>query len=165
VAAVLMVLFGAVMLSSRLQELFARLSSSLGSKGQQALGAVKGEGPGSQFFIGLLLGLVWSPCVGPTLGAATTLAAQGRDLVQIALLMAVFGLGAGLPLLLLGGVSHATMTRMRGSLASFGHAAKWAMGGLFVLFGVLILSGLDRKLEAALLSISPDWLTRLTTSL
>lgn len=165
VAAVLMVLFGAVMLSSRLQELFARLSSRLGSSGQQALGAVKGEGPGSQFVIGLLLGLVWSPCVGPTLGAAATLAAQGQNLGQIALLMAVFGLGAGLPLLLLGGVSHASMMRFRGSLASFGHKAKWAMGGLFVLFGALILSGLDRRLEAALLSISPDWLTTLTTSL
>lgn len=165
VAAVLMVLFGVVMLSSRLQELFARFSSRLGSSGQQALGAVKGEGPLSQFLIGLLLGLVWSPCVGPTLGAATTLAAQGQNLGQIALLMAVFGFGAGLPLLLLGGVSHASMTRMRGSLASFGHTAKVAMGGLFVLFGALILSGWDRKLEAALLSISPDWLTHLTTSL
>ncbi len=165
VAAVLLVVFGAVMLSSRLQALFARLSSRLGSSGQQALGAIKGEGPASQFLIGLLLGLVWSPCVGPTLGAATTLAAQGRNLGQIALLMAVFGLGAGLPLLLLGGVSRASMMRLRGSLASFGHTAKAVMGGLFVLFGALILSGLDRKLEAALLSISPDWLTRLTTSL
>jgi cytochrome c-type biogenesis protein len=164
-AAVLMVVFGAIMLSSRLQVLFGKVSARVGSTGQQALGAVKGEGPASQFLMGLLLGLVWSPCVGPTLGAATTLAAQGHNLGQIALLMAIFGLGAGLPLLLLGGVSHASMMRMRGSLASFGHTAKWLMGGLFVLFGLLILSGLDHRLEAMLLSISPDWLTQLTTSL
>jgi len=81
------------------------------------------------------------------------------------LLMLVFGLGAGLPLLLLGGLSHATMMRIRGSLSSFGHAAKAVMGGLFVILGTLILTGFDRKLEALLLSISPDWLTRLTTSL
>lgn len=165
VAAVLMVLFGVVMLSSYLQEGFARIASQLGSGGQRALGAIKGEGPLSQFLIGLLLGLVWSPCVGPTLGAASSLAAQGQHLGQIALLMLVFGLGAGFPLLLLGGLSHATMMRVRGSLGSIGHWAKSVMGGLFVLFGVLILAGLDRKVEAFLLSISPDWLTRLTTSL
>lgn len=165
VAATLMVLFGVVMLSQRLQLAFATISARIGSSGQHALASIKGEGLPSQFAIGLLLGLVWSPCVGPTLGAASTLAAQGRDLGQIALLMLVFGLGAGLPLLLLGGLSHATMMRIRGSLSSFGHAAKALMGGLFVILGTLILTGFDRKLEALLLSISPDWLTRLTTSL
>jgi cytochrome c-type biogenesis protein len=164
VAAALMVVFGLVMLSSRLQAVFARISASVGSKGQQALGTIKGDGLLSQFLIGLLLGLVWSPCVGPTLGAATTLAAQGKDLGHIALLMAVFGLGAGFPLLILGTLSGATVTRMRGSLASLGNVAKRALGGLFVLFGVLILTGLDRKLEGFLLSISPDWLTQWTTS-
>ncbi len=165
VAATLMVLFGVVMLSPRLQVAFAAVSSRVGSSGQHALGSIKGEGLVSQFAIGLLLGLVWSPCVGPTLGAASTLAAQGRNLAQIALLMLVFGMGAGLPLILLGGLSHATMMRVRGSLSSFGHAAKALMGGLFVVLGVLILTGFDRRLEALILSISPDWLTRLTTSL
>lgn len=83
VAAVLMVVFGVVMLSARLQTSFGSLSSRIGSGGQRALGSIKGEGPGSQFAIGLLLGLVWSPCVGPTLGAASTLAAQGQNLGQI----------------------------------------------------------------------------------
>ncbi|WP_266183789.1 cytochrome c biogenesis CcdA family protein [Dyella humicola] len=164
VAAALMVLFGIVMLSSRLQVVFSRVSSGVGSSGQRALGLIKGEGLLSQFLIGLLLGVVWSPCVGPTLGAATTLAAQGKNLGHIALLMMLFGLGAGLPLLALSLVSGATMTRMRGSLASVGGIAKSVLGGCFVLVGALILTGLDRKLEAAILSISPDWLARLTTS-
>jgi cytochrome c-type biogenesis protein len=169
VAAALMILFGIVMLSPRLQLLFASIGSHFGShfgsRSQQALGSIKGEGLASQFLIGLLLGLVWSPCVGPTLGAATTLAAQGKNLGQIALLMLVFGFGAGFPLLLLGGLSHATMMRIRGSLASIGHVAKIVMGGLFVILGLLILTGWDRRLEALILSISPDWLTKLTTSL
>ena len=59
-------------------------------------------GPAGQFGVGVLLGAVWSPCVGPTLGAASLLAAQGRDLGQVALTMFVFGLGAALPLLALG---------------------------------------------------------------
>jgi cytochrome c biogenesis protein CcdA len=165
VAAALMVAFGLVMVIPRLQEWFARITSGVGSGGQKALGNIKGEGPWSQFLIGLLLGLVWSPCVGPTLGAASTLAAQGRDLGHVALLMALFGLGAGMPLLVLGTLSNATILRVRGSLANWGKGVKIAMGGLFILFGVLILTGLDRQLEAFLVSISPEWLTRFTTSL
>jgi cytochrome c-type biogenesis protein len=165
VAAALMVVFGIVMLSSRLQDAFSRFSSRIGSTGQRALGFIKGDGLMSQFLIGLLLGMVWSPCVGPTLGAATTLAAQGKNLGNIALLMMVFGLGAGLPLLVLSLVSGASMTRMRHSLVSLGNVTKFVLGVCFVLVGALILTGLDRQLEAAILSISPDWLTRLTTSL
>ncbi|WP_201313080.1 cytochrome c biogenesis CcdA family protein [Dyella sp. EPa41] len=164
IAASLMVVFGAVMLVPPLQRIFARATARLGNQGQHALGRVHGEGGLSQFLIGLLLGLVWSPCVGPTLGAAITLAAQGRDLAQIALLMLAFGLGAGLPLLVLSTVSGAAMTRARGVLMSVGGAAKSVLGVCFVLIGVMVLTGLDRRFEALVLSISPEWLTRLTTS-
>ena len=43
------------------------------------MGGVQGSGLASQAVMGGLLGLVWAPCVGPTLGAASMLAAQGSD--------------------------------------------------------------------------------------
>ena len=165
VAAALMTLFGIVMLSSRLSTAFAMLGSRAGNIAQGALSSLSGDGLVSQFGIGLLLGLVWSPCVGPTLGAATTLAAQGTHLGQIALLMIVFGMGAGVPLLVLGGVSRASLLRSRGLLASLGRVSKTALGMLFVVLGVIIFLGYDRNIESALLSVSPMWLTRLTTSI
>jgi cytochrome c-type biogenesis protein len=165
VAAALMTVFGIVMLSTRLSARFAMLSARMGNVGQGALSSLSGDGLASQFGIGLVLGLVWSPCVGPTLGAATTLAAQGSHLGQIALLMMVFGLGAGAPLVVLGGASRASLLRSRGLLALLGRVSKTALGTLFVVLGVVVLLGYDRNVESALLSVSPMWLTRLTTSI
>jgi cytochrome c-type biogenesis protein len=165
VAAALMTVFGIVMLSTRLSARFAMLSARMGNVGQGALSSLSGDGLASQFGIGLVLGLVWSPCVGPTLGAATTLAAQGSHLGQIALLMMVFGFGAGAPLVVLGGASRASLLRSRGLLASLGRVSKTALGTLFVVLGVVVLLGYDRNVESALLSVSPMWLTRLTTSI
>ena len=82
-----------------------------------------------QFALGLLLGAVWSPCVGPTLGAASVLASQGEDLGQVALVMLAFGLGAALPLLLLGLLSRDTLMRWRGRLMEAGKGGKLVSAG------------------------------------
>lgn len=164
-AAVLLVGFGLLMASGTLQHLFARALSPLGNVAQRLLTGIRGNGLAGQFAIGMLLGIVWSPCVGPTLGAASTLASQGQDLGHIAALMAVFGMGAALPLLALGAMSRATITKLRGGLGRFGRIGRGVLGGLFVAVGALILSGTDKALQAMLLSHSPDWLVQLTTSL
>ena len=116
-----------------------------------------------QFVVGLLLGAVWSPCVGPTLGAASVLAAQGKDLGQVAIVMVAFAVGAALPLLLLGLVSRDVMLRWKERLLRAGQGGKAILGVLLVAIGFLILTGLDRELEAFLVNISPMWLTQLTT--
>ncbi|MFM0339865.1 cytochrome c biogenesis CcdA family protein [Paraburkholderia fungorum] len=164
-AAALMIVFGVVMLSARLQQAFARLVWGLSGAGQNALARVRGDGLPGQFCIGLLLGLVWSPCVGPTLGAATTLASQGTDLGHIAVLMVLFGLGAGFPLVVLGAISRATLTRVRGALSSLGRLTRLTLGTVFVALGLLVLTGLDRSIEATVLAVSPMWLTAFTTRL
>ena len=115
--------------------------------------------------IGLLLGAVWSPCVGPTLGAASLLAAQGQDLPRVTLTMALFGIGAGLPLVLIGLLSRTTLMQMRSRLMSAGKAGKGVLGIALIVIGAAILSGVDKRIEAFLVEQSPEWLTRLTTSL
>lgn len=162
-AAVLLIGFGIVLLSPRLQERFATATSGLSAAGDGLLARVGLNGIGGQFVVGLVLGVIWSPCVGPTLGAATTLASQGRDLPQIALLMMTFALGAGTPLVVLGSLSRAAMLRARGRMMALGRFGKMALGGLLLLLGVAILSGLDKSFEAWVVRISPDWLTALTT--
>lgn len=163
VGAVILALFGLVLLIPRLQDLFARATAVLSSSGSQLLARVTLGGLTGQFAVGALLGIVWSPCVGPTLGAATTLASQGKDLGQIALLMLLFGIGAALPLVLLGSLSRASMMRIRGRLLSTGKYGKQIFGLILLALGVLIATGTDKSLEAWILDRTPDWLTVLTT--
>lgn len=165
VAALLLGLFGLILLSAQLQERFAAAAAVLSAAGSGLLQRVTLDGWQGQFVLGLLLGIVWSPCVGPTLGAAITLAAQGRELGQVALVMAAFGLGAGLAVVLLGLLSRRALANMRGSLLNAAKYGKAVLGAIMLALALSILAGFDRHLEAWLLDISPDWLLFLTTSL
>jgi cytochrome c-type biogenesis protein len=162
VAATLMVGAGVLLMAPRFQARLAVASGPIANWTDQRFGGVRG-GRWGQFSIGLLLGAVWSPCVGPTLGAASLLAAQGRDLAQVAATMFVFGIGAALPLLLLGLVSREAMMRWRERLASTGQGVKAALGVFFAATGMLVLTGLDKAIETILVEASPHWLTDLTT--
>ena len=163
VAASLLIVFGLILLSGRLQARFAAATAGVIGSGNALLSRFTLHGLGGQFVLGLLLGVVWSPCVGPTLGAATTLASEGRNLAQVSLLMAVFGLGASAPLLVIGSLSRATLLRHRGSLNKAGRHGKQVLGIALLLLGALILTHADHRLEAWLLDHSPAWLTALTT--
>jgi cytochrome c biogenesis protein CcdA len=162
-AAVLLIGFGLVLLVPALETRFATATAGLAASGDGLLARITGAAWGSQFAVGLLLGIVWSPCVGPTLGAASTLASQGRDLGQIALLMLLFGLGAATPLLAIGTLSREAIMRTRGRLVAFGQRGRWLLGVALLLVGLAILSGGAKRVETWAVEHSPDWLTELTT--
>lgn len=162
-AAVLLITIGGVLLVPRLQEQLAVAAGPLANWTQSRAGGLSARGLGGQFALGLLLGAVWSPCVGPTLGAASVLAARSENAGTVGLTMAMFGLGAALPLLLLGTLSREAMLRWRDRLLTAGHGGKAVLGLLLAAVGVLILSGLDKRVETLLVDASPAWLTQLTT--
>ena len=162
-AAVLLVAIGAILLMPALQMRVAAAAGPLSNWTEQRFGGFSSAGLGGQFGVGLLLGAVWSPCVGPTLGAASVLAAKGQDLGQVGLTMFAFGIGAALPLLILGMLSREALLRWRDRLMGAGSGLKMVLGGLLVLVGLMILSDLDKAFETLLVQIMPDWLTNLTT--
>ena len=165
VAAALMIAIGLVLAAPPLQARLALAGGPVSNWADRRFGGFSSDGIGGQFAVGLLLGAVWSPCVGPTLGAASVLAAQGKDLGQVALTMLLFGLGAATPLLVLGMLSRKALMGMRDRLLATGKGVKAAFGGFFVLVGLAILTGADKKIEAFLVDVSPEWLTRLTTGI
>jgi len=163
ISAVFMIAFAVVLLSARLKEYLARLASGLGALGANRVARLRASGWTGQFVLGLLLGVVWTPCTGPTLGAAVTLASQGRQLGEVAVLMMLFGLGAATPLAVIGSLSAGLRRRSRGRLAALAKGSSVMLGGLLLIFGAGILSGIDRRVESLLVDVTPQWLTEFTT--
>ena len=163
IAAIGMILIGGVLLVPSFQLRVAVVGGPISDWVDQRFGDFSKSGLSGQFGVGLLLGAVWSPCVGPTLGAASVLAAQGKNLGAVALTMLIFGLGAGLPLMLIGSMSRQLLLRWRGSMSATSKAMKQALGLFLIGIGLLIVTGLDRPLETGLVEVSPQWLTSITT--
>ena len=159
----LLIVFGVVLLSDSLQRAIAAAASGLTGSMGGALQRFSAEGLLGQFALGAMLGAMWSPCSGPTLGTAVTLAADSQTLGQAAIIMLFFGLGASMPLLALSYGSRQTLKNRRAQLMNLATVAKPVVGALLVIAGTFVLSGFDRTVEAALTNAAPDWLVSLTT--
>jgi cytochrome c biogenesis protein CcdA len=159
----IMIAIGLVLVVPQIEVRFAAAAAPISNWTDSRFGGFATAGLTGQFLLGLLLGAVWSPCVGPTLGAASVLASQGKDLGQVALTMTAFGIGAATPLVVLGLLSREVLMRWRNRLMAAGKGGKMLFGGLLIVLGAMILTGLDKQLEAFLVQASPAWLTELTT--
>lgn len=105
--------------------------------------------------LGAMFGLSWTPCIGPTLSAVWTLAFTSGTAVRGAALMFVYGLGLGLPFLLVALVFQRGVT----ALAFFRRHARLiarAGGAMLIVVGVLEVSG---AWTAALSWLQTHWLS------
>lgn len=157
--------FGLVMLTPPLQAQFSRLAGATASGSTRLLSQVEGRGLGGETAAGALLGLAWSPCIGPTLGGAIGLAAQGENLVHAGLIMGFFALGAGSIVLALAYGTRAALSSRRATLMRFAPYAKTGLGAGLVLVGLAIIFRVDRLLEAWALGVLPAWLVDLSVSI
>jgi cytochrome c-type biogenesis protein len=126
----LVVLFGLLLLAD--VNLFKRFSWL------QRVGA-PGRGRWSGLLLGLSLGLVWIPCVGPMLsGVLATVATRGSLLVGVLLLLA-YSAGFAVPMLAVGYGSQALRRRVK-AVAAHPVMVRWVSGLLLVTFGLIILT-------------------------
>lgn len=112
-----------------------------------------------QFLIGMMLGLVWLPCVGPTLGAAIALASLGQDLFMASFVLFLFGLGTASALIITSVISSQVLQKFRPNVFSNVEKLKKYLGLLLLVLAIMVITGFDKTLETIALDYLPSWVT------
>ena len=149
VAGILILVFGLVMLRViRLPFLYRDTRVQFQGDSSKPLGAL---------MLGMAFAAGWTPCIGPVLGGILTLAGMSGTLAEGVLLLAAYALGLGIPFF----VAALVMDRFMGFSKGFRRYLPWVeriAGGVLVLAGLLMVTGLYTQLNVFLLRLTPDWL-------
>jgi len=163
--AVLMIGFGLVLLVPRLSIGFAMATTGFSTRADSQMDVIDRSGLPGQFAGGALLGAVWSPCVGPTLGGAISLASQGESLLRAGAIMAAFALGVSTIILALGYGARSVILRRQAAMRVIAEKSRPIMGAVFVAVGVAILFRLHHVIEAWAVQALPSWLIDFSVSI
>lgn len=115
-----------------------------------------GSGNWGGFVLGVMLGVIWTPCAGPVLGAILTLVATSTDLARASILLTAYAIGAGIPMLVIGYGSQYITTRIRG-IAQYARILQQVFGVLILVLAVAMYFQYDLVLQAKLLDLFPGW--------
>ena len=162
-AGALLAIAGVILLVPQAQAALSAAAAPIANFGNQRLAQVSGDGWHGQFAVGLLLGVVWAPCVGPTLGVAIAAASQGENLASSFLIFLIFGLGVATSVLAFAYGSRKAMGERRKTLGLIARYGKPLFGGALLLVGLMVLTGFDKVIEIALLDTLPESVIRFTT--
>jgi cytochrome c biogenesis protein CcdA len=158
IAAVVLLAAGVVLVFKPLANRMTLGLSFLTSRWNLDANAERGYG---QFGVGVLLGVVWLPCVGPTMGAAIGLASMGQQMGLAFLVMLMFGMGTAAVLLAAGLLSSRAIVRWNAAAMSGADTGKRLLGWTLLLLGGLVLTGVDKVLQTWAVQMLPGWATGL----
>lgn len=164
-AAALMIVFGAVLLVPRFSAVFATAAGGFAAGADSRMNDVARDNLSGQFVGGMLLGAVWSPCIGPTLGGAIGLASQGGNLLAAGSVMLAFALGVSTITLVLAYGAQSIIRRRQAWLRRFAEVSRPVTGVVFAAVGLAILFKLHHRVEIWVLETLPDWIIALSVSI
>jgi cytochrome c biogenesis protein CcdA/thiol-disulfide isomerase/thioredoxin len=146
IAGIVLLFFGFSLLipafQTLIEKLFSRLSV-LGPKANPHAGFWGG------FVIGLTIGIVWTPCVGPILASVIALAATSQVTLVTFLITLTYSIGTAIPMFLImyGGRN---LLNKAPWLTKNTPVIQKAFGILMILFAVAIFSNVDQTVEGLL---------------
>ncbi|MBP7913837.1 MAG: sulfite exporter TauE/SafE family protein [Vitreoscilla sp.] len=160
--AAMLIAFALVMLVPALGDRFSRWMLPIASAANAASTRLDGGSLLSAAALGAVLGLVWSPCSGPLLGSALTLVASEGGALRGGVVLALFGLGAATPLVVVAYASRSGFMRARDWILARIEGVRRGFAVLLGGMGIAILTGADKWVEARVLGWLPDAWVNLT---
>lgn len=164
-SAFLLLVFGLSLLSSKLRGALTSPLWFFGNKALQASAQLNGATRTGQFLIGFLMGAAWSPCVGPSLGLALGLVGTQNGLWKGTFMMVAFGVGLSLPLLFIAYGLRKFIQSRGAILRKWNQVGMRWLGVSLASVGGMMILGLDKFLEALILSALPEWFLKISSSL
>lgn len=146
--AALLIAFALMLLVPALGERFSQWMLPIASAAHVASTRLEGRSLLSAMALGAVLGLVWSPCSGPLLGSALTLVASEGGVQRGGVVLALFGLGAAVPLVAAAYASRSGFARVRDWVLVRIDRVRKGFAALLGLMGIAILTGADKWMEA-----------------
>ena len=164
-SAVLMVLFGLILLVPAFNTRFSLATSGISSNADMAIGSMDQRSVKNQLFGGVLLGAVWSPCIGPTLGGAISMASQGSSLIWATLVMSSFAAGISTIIIALAYGAREAISKRQAIMRVIAEKTQLIMGITFIVVGLVIFFKWHQVIEGWLLDQMPYWLQDLSVVL
>ena len=131
-AGVLILLFGILMLFDINLFKLITLFNNISGNGERKRGNIEG------LILGMSLGLIWIPCVGPMLSSVLATVATAGQISTRIVLLAIYSAGFGVPMLIAAYATSFFRSRL-GSLKRFPLGLRLFNGGILIVFGLYIV--------------------------
>ncbi len=153
IAIVLLLIFSFFMIFPKPFELLTAKLSGFINKASEVGSSRKGYS--GAFILGLVLGIVWTPCAGPVLGTILTLVATQGTTGKASLLVIFYALGAGVPMMAIAYGSQWLTTKVH-SLVKYSVRLQQVFGGLILLLAIAMFFQYDTIIENKLTAFFPQ---------
>jgi cytochrome c biogenesis protein CcdA len=150
----LLSLFGLFMVFPKPFEILTSYLSGFINKAN-AVGSADKESNKGGFILGLMLGVIWTPCAGPVLGAILTLIATSTDMVRAGILLLSYAVGAGIPMLAIAYGGQFVTTKVR-AIAPYSARIQQVFGVVIIVIAGLMFFQYDTLLQTKLLEKFPN---------
>ncbi len=159
---------GVVLFDDDVNDGYVKISSSVVNSVRERfsfLGKLASKAPGEGLlgglFLGMSLGILWIPCVGPILGSVFAFVAENSassgGLTHGAILLLVYSLGVSLPMLIIAYSGKGISGRVKWFVKR-GHFFKKLSGLILILVGLMLLFGIDKYIKTVLLPYFPVYI-------